>query len=175
MRPTSGFKVHFYIYCSSGHFAFIPFRLVLYSIYTRTCIIVTYPFASATPRDNRKYYFLPFLDHTTSISTINQTRWQALRAALESTPNELTKHPRSIACAKPCSWCNEWAGKSSSGYEDVAFVKMRDSVSFCRQILFRPARSETHKRFSNKQPVDDCKNDTQIKLYYLNNIENFFI
>ena len=69
MCPTSGFKVHFYIYCSSGHFAFIPFCLVLYSIYMRTCIIVTYPFASATLRDNRKYYFLPFLDHTTSIST----------------------------------------------------------------------------------------------------------
>jgi len=35
----------------------------------RTCTIATHPFASATPRDDQKYYFLPFLDHTTLIST----------------------------------------------------------------------------------------------------------
>ena len=41
-----------------------------------------------------------------------------------------------LNCAKPCSRYNEWAQKSSSGYEDAAIVKMRDSVSFCKQILF---------------------------------------
>jgi len=53
-----------------GPFYFYPFHFVVYSIYMRTCTIATHPFASATPRDNRKYYFLPFLDHATSISTV---------------------------------------------------------------------------------------------------------
>jgi len=35
------------------------------------------------------------------------------------------------------------AKKSSSGYEDAAFVKMRDSVSFCKQILFEYVLKET--------------------------------
>jgi len=65
----SGFKVHSYICCSSDHFIFIPFHFVVYRIYMRTCTIATHLFASATPRDNRKYYFLPFLDHAALIST----------------------------------------------------------------------------------------------------------
>jgi len=33
-----------YLYCSSGYFAFTPFYFVVYSIYTRTCIIATHLF-----------------------------------------------------------------------------------------------------------------------------------
>jgi hypothetical protein len=34
---------------SSGCFTLIPFYFVVYSIYTRSCIVVTYPFASDPP------------------------------------------------------------------------------------------------------------------------------
>ncbi|KIJ93958.1 hypothetical protein K443DRAFT_375446 [Laccaria amethystina LaAM-08-1] len=34
---------------SSGCFTLIPFYFVVYSIYTRSCIVVTYPFASVPP------------------------------------------------------------------------------------------------------------------------------
>jgi len=50
--------------CPPGCFVFIPFYLVVYSIYTMTCIVVTYPFASATLRDNRKSYFLSLIMQT---------------------------------------------------------------------------------------------------------------
>ena len=39
--------------CFSEHFASIPFYFVVYSIYTRACTVVSYPFASVTYRDNR--------------------------------------------------------------------------------------------------------------------------
>ena len=42
-----------YFYCFSEHFASIPFYFVVYSIYTRVCTIVSYPFASVTYRDKR--------------------------------------------------------------------------------------------------------------------------
>jgi hypothetical protein len=51
---------------SSGCFTLIPFYFVVYSIYTRSCIVVTYPFASVPPRDNRKS-ILFCLDHANDL------------------------------------------------------------------------------------------------------------
>ena len=56
MRPISGFKVPLLFF---GVFYLYPLLFVVYSIYTRICIIVTYPFVQI--RDNRKSYLLSYL------------------------------------------------------------------------------------------------------------------
>ena len=49
-----------YLYCFSMHFVSIPFHFVVYSIYTKDCIVVTYlfaPSATLTVRGNQNSYF----------------------------------------------------------------------------------------------------------------------
>ena len=62
------------------------------------------------------------------------SRWQEVEAAWRTTttfePNVLETPQR-----KPCSQSNERARMSSTGLMNVAFVKMRDSVSFYKKIL----------------------------------------
>ena len=54
-----------YFYCFSEHFASIHFYFVVYSIYTRACTVISYPFASVTYRDN--WNLIPFLVLITQI------------------------------------------------------------------------------------------------------------
>ena len=56
-----------YLYCFSEHFASIPFYFVVYSIYTRACTVVSYPFASVTYRDNRNITPFSHLDHADNL------------------------------------------------------------------------------------------------------------
>ena len=53
MRPILNLRYIPYCYCFPEHFTPIPFYIVVYSIYTRACTVVTHPFASVTYRDNR--------------------------------------------------------------------------------------------------------------------------
>jgi hypothetical protein len=48
----------FTLNCFSGHFSIIPFYFVVYSIYTRPCNVVTYPFASVPPQRQPEIYSL---------------------------------------------------------------------------------------------------------------------
>ena len=52
-----------YLYCFSEHFTFISFYLIVHSIYTRTCTVVTHPFASVTYRNNQNIILFSHLDH----------------------------------------------------------------------------------------------------------------
>ncbi|KIJ93828.1 hypothetical protein K443DRAFT_643422, partial [Laccaria amethystina LaAM-08-1] len=44
--------------CFPGYFSIIPFYFVVYSIYTRPCNVVTYPFASVPPQRQPEIYSL---------------------------------------------------------------------------------------------------------------------
>jgi len=94
-----------------GHFIFIPFYFVDYSIYMRTCTAVTHPFASVTPRDNWKYYFLPFLNHATLTSTV---------AAFNDTIIMWSSHfLLSSSRLEQCSWESWGRGSDAAGIGDL--------------------------------------------------------
>ena len=56
-----------YFYCFSEHFASIPFISVVYSMYTRACTVVSYPFASVAYRDDWNIIAFSHLNHADNL------------------------------------------------------------------------------------------------------------